>query len=91
MAYPVMLRDTEPAAHLLTIYCVQAYWFDGRKPAHGALKECATEERALALGRRLSRRHYGVMVFSVTGNPEADYWRSPKVLKTYGVVPAVCG
>lgn len=87
MGHPIRLREPERAAHLITIYAVQVYWFDGRRAARGALKECPTEEKAIALGRRLARRHYAVLAFSVVGNPEADYWAAPRVLEVHGPAP----
>lgn len=86
MALPIRLHD-EPPSHLITLYCVQTYWDARSKLAVGVLKECVTEEKALALGRRLARRHTGVVVFAVTGNPEADYWAEPLILAAHGRTP----
>jgi hypothetical protein len=70
-----------------TVYCVQAYGKKGRTLTKGALRQFGTEQEAADVGQLLSRRVVGVVVFSVSGEPAADYWEEPRLLATHGEVP----
>ena len=70
-----------------TIYCAQAFWRrDGRLWA-GAVHEFLNAERALAGGEILALGATGAAVFSLTGEPDVDYWDEPVVLATFGETP----
>lgn len=70
-----------------TIYCVQPYWRDGMKLAHGDLRQFRTEGEARRAAERAYRRNAGVVVYSVTGSPEFDAWRQPRKVMSIGAVP----
>ena len=71
----------------VTVYCVQSFWRDRRKLAAGRLRQFKNEADARMAGESASRRDAGVIVFAITGNPEADYWDEPRLLASYGDVP----
>lgn len=70
-----------------TIFCVQTYWRQGRRMEPGQLRQFAAEAEARSVGRSLSRRMPGVIVYSVTGEPEADFWDDALVIARYGDAP----
>lgn len=70
-----------------TIYCVQTYWKSGRRLEMGQLRQFAEEAPARAAGKLLAGRMPAVLVYQVTGEPEADFWDEPKMLERYGDVP----
>lgn len=70
-----------------TVYCVQAFWHDGRKLAKGRLRQFLDEDLARQAGRAASGAHAGVVVFRVRGEPEFETWSEPEVLDAYGTVP----
>lgn len=72
---------------LVEFFCAQTYWRDRHKLARGKVQQFKTMERALEAGERLAWRHAGVVVFSVRGNPEVDYWTEPRIIATHGDVP----
>lgn len=72
-----------------TIYCAQPFWRRRHGLAGGVVHRFVTEERALSGGEILSRSADGVAVFSLTGEPDVDFWDEPQVIATFGSVP-VC-
>lgn len=71
----------------VTIYCVQPFWRDGRKLAHGALQQYACEVKARRAGERSARRLDGAIVYSVTGDPIFEEWSQPRLIAALGQVP----
>lgn len=74
---------------LKTVYCVQPYWRDGSKLAHGELSQFRTEKEARKAARRAYDHHAGVLIYSVRGCPEFDAWRDPRPVAQHGDVPAL--
>lgn len=70
------------------IYCVETFWRNGRKLERGQLRQFADPATAQAVGQELGERMPGVLVYSITGEPEADYWDEPEEIARYGDVPA---
>lgn len=87
MSAAIAIIDPEPS--IVTVYCVQPFWWDRRKLSAGRLRQFKQEEDAVQAGLALSLKEVGVLVFSVTGNPEADYWEEPRLLASHGEVPAL--
>lgn len=71
-----------------TIYCAQAFWRRPNGLFGGTVHQFMTAERALAGGEALFTGAHGVAVFSVEGYPDIDLWEEPKVIVTFGDVPA---
>lgn len=71
-----------------TIFCVQTYWRAGRRLEMGQLRQFADEAPAREAGLALSKRMPAVLVYAITGEPEADFWDEPQLLEKYGAVPA---
>lgn len=67
-----------------TIYGVQPYWHDGRRLARGLPEQFRSRDEADKAAERLYMNHAGVLIYSVTGNPEFDTWGEPRVLWTIG-------
>lgn len=70
-----------------TIFCVQPYHETvlGLQPGH--MRRLLSREAALRAARGLRGSAAGVVVYSVTGSAEADYWREPRLLARAGAVP----
>lgn len=73
----------------VTIYCVQPFWRDGHKLAHGVLQQHPCEGSAKRAGERAARRNDGALVYSVTGDPVFDEWGRPQLVASIGAVPRV--
>lgn len=86
MGHPVPIID-HPPVKMLTFYCAQAFWRDRQKLAQGKFKQFRTEREATATAEIWAKRQVGVVVYAVTGNPEADYWNEPRIVATFGEVP----
>lgn len=74
-----------------TVYCVQSY---GGAPGHlvaGKLRQFGTSTEALEMGKELSARAPGVLVFEVSGEPDFDSWEEPKILARHGRLPSLPG
>lgn len=72
-----------------TIFCVQPFWNDGRKLAHGCLRQFTEEGRALRAGAVAAGRNSGVIVYAVDGDPDFEEWGRPRLLAVHGDVPPV--
>lgn len=72
---------------LKTYYGVQPFWHDGRRLARGDLQQFRTEVEATRAAERLYDNHAGVLVYSVTGDPDYDAWQEPRTIATLGSVP----
>lgn len=73
----------------VTIYCVQAYWRDGRKLAQGVYREFDKEADARRAGEKAYANHAGVIVYAKEGEPEFDVWREPRLVAAFGETPAL--
>lgn len=71
----------------ITVYCVQPFWQSGRRLAQGDLRQTDNQDRAWEMARSAARRNAGVILYSVTGNPEYDDWSEPTILARLGEVP----
>ncbi len=74
-----------------TIYCVQTYRRQGRQMEAAQLRQFADEAAAMSAGAALASRAAGVIVYALTGEPEADFWDEPRVLSQYGDTPRMAG
>jgi hypothetical protein len=72
-----------------TIYCAQAFWPRRGRLKGGEVHQFLNRERAVEGGRALATGAPGVAVFSVDGYPDIDLWEDPKLLETFGEVPAI--
>lgn len=70
----------------VTIYCVQPYWWDGRKLAHGSPEQYRTREEAKRVAKKLYAWHAGVAVYAVCGWPEYEAWDEPTLVDSVGSV-----
>lgn len=70
-----------------TIFCVQPYrrGADGLRKGH--LRRLLSREAAIKAARALRGCESGVVVFRVTGSPDADYWSVPVLIGRAGDVP----
>ena len=71
-----------------SIYCVQTYWRQGRRMEPGQLRQFAGEADARQVGKSLAVRMPGVLVYAITGEPEADFWDEPRLIARYGDAPS---
>ena len=77
-------REPARPRHLMTMFCVQAYWRDRDKLAKGAFAQHANMEAALRAGKVAERRSAAVLVYRVRGNVAAQYWEEPVVIARLG-------
>lgn len=73
----------------MTVYCVQPFWHDGRRLAHGTLRQFSREGEARKVGEATARRVGGALVYAVDGDPEFESWSKPRLLASIGRVPEV--
>lgn len=73
----------------VTIYCVQPYWWDGRRLARSEVRQFRTLEEAARDAEKAYERHAGVSVYAVSGWPEQEAWDDPRVVSTTGYVLGV--
>lgn len=71
-----------------TIYCAQPFWRRAGRLIPGEPLQFIDRERAAEGARILTLGSAdGVAVFSLTGDPAADYWAEPVLLAKVGQVP----
>lgn len=70
----------------VTIYCVQPYWWDGRKLALSEVRRFRTLDEAEREAGKAYARHAGVAVYSVSGWPDYDAWEDPKLVNSVGAI-----
>lgn len=73
----------------VTIYCVQPFWNDRSKLAHGTLRQFSQRDKALRAGEAAARQVGGAIVYSVEGDPLFETWAPPRLIATHGAVPDV--
>lgn len=71
-----------------TVYCVQTFSGQKGRSERGRLRQYANEPDALRAGRGLKEHASGVVIFSVTGEPDFDWWDDPVVIESHGRVPS---
>jgi hypothetical protein len=74
-----------------TIYCAQAFWRRGGRLQGGQIHQFLNAERAMEGGEILAAGADGAAVFSLTGEPDVDYWDEPVLLATFGNAPGSPG
>lgn len=72
-----------------TIYCAQGFWLRRGRLVGGVVHQFLNEERARAGAAALLTGSDGVAVFSLEGHPDEDLWEEPRMIETFGAVPAV--
>ena len=72
----------------VTIYCVQPYWWDGRKLARSEVRQFKTQTEAERDAERAYERHAGVSIYAVSGWPEHEAWDEPRLVNAIGHVLA---
>lgn len=70
-----------------TIYCARAFWKTQSGLEGGRVHQFLTPERAMEGGAILAKSADGVAVFSLTGEPDTDYWDEPKIIERLGDAP----
>jgi hypothetical protein len=70
------------------IFVVQPYVETREGLAKGHVRRLLSREAAIRAARSYRGAAAGVTVYSVTGNPDADYWREPVLIAQSGQVPA---
>jgi hypothetical protein len=70
-----------------TMHFVQTFKKEGRRYISGQPQACKTSDQALSMGLRAADRMAGVVVFSVTGEPEFGECDPPVVLALHGDIP----
>lgn len=70
-----------------TMHFVQTFTKQGRRYISGQPQSCKTSDHALSRGLRAAERMAGVVVFSITGEPEFGEFDAPVVLARHGDVP----
>lgn len=70
-----------------TSHFVQTFKKQGRRLIGGQPEMCKTPDQARMRGLRASDHSIGVVVFSVTGEPEFGEFEPPVVLARYGEIP----
>lgn len=73
---------------LKTLYCVQPYRRAAGKLAPGDLRRLLSRDAAIRAARAMRGLCVGVVVYRVTGSPDADYWSDPVLIARAGEVPA---
>lgn len=71
-----------------TIYCAQGFWRVRGRLEGGQVHQFLDEPRALEGGEIIARSAHGVAVFSLTGEPDVDFWEEPRMIATFGDVPS---
>lgn len=72
-----------------TIFCVQPYQRSAGRLVKGHLRRLLSRDAAIRAARAHRGQAAGVVVYSVTGSAEADYWSEPLVIAQAGDVPAL--
>jgi hypothetical protein len=72
----------------VTEHFVQTFKRQGRRLIAKQPERCKGPDQARARGERAAGHADGVVVFSVTGEPEFGEFEPPAVLARYGEVPA---
>lgn len=70
-----------------TIYCVQPYAKSAGRLVQGHLRRLLSRDAAIRAARAYRGAAAGVVVYSVTGCPEADFWGDPILIAASGDVP----
>lgn len=71
----------------LTIYCVQPYFRRAGRLAPGHMRRLLSQDAAMRAARAHKGAADGVVVFRVSGVPEADYWTDQVLIARAGDVP----
>lgn len=71
-----------------TDHFVQTFRRQGKKLVASRPERCRDEIQAKKRGQKAAEYVAGVLVFSVTGEPEFNEYEPPVVLARYGEVPA---
>jgi hypothetical protein len=77
----------EAARAMKTIYCAQAFWRRDGRLYGGPVHQFLTADRAVQGGEILAGSADGAAVFTLTGEPDVDYWDEPVILMTIGDAP----
>jgi hypothetical protein len=67
---------------------VQTFKRQGRRLIAKQVERCKGVDQARARGERAAERADGVIVFSITGEPEFGEFEAPMVLARFGDVPS---
>ena len=73
---------------LRTIFCVQPYRRSAGRLVKGHMRRLLSHDAAIRAARAMKGEAAGVVVFRVSGSPEADYWTEPVLIARAGEVPA---
>lgn len=73
---------------LRTIYCVQPYQRSAGRLVKGHLRRLLSSDAAIRAARAYRGQAAGVVVYRVSGSPEADYWSEPIIIAQAGDIPS---
>lgn len=82
------MRRAQKRGMLKTLYCVQPYRHAAGQLARGDLRRLISRDAAIRAARAMRGQCAGVVVYRVTGSPDADYWSEPVLIARAGEVPA---
>lgn len=71
-----------------TIYCAQAFWLRSGRLEPGQVHQFLNADRAREGGQILAASADGAAVFSLTGEPDVDFWDEPTLIESHGLAPA---
>ncbi|GAA0212628.1 hypothetical protein GCM10009081_29150 [Brevundimonas nasdae] len=71
-----------------TIYCVQPYQRSAGRLVQGHMRRLLSRDAAIRAAQACKGMAAGVVVYRVTGSPEADFWMDPVMIARSGEVPA---
>jgi len=70
-----------------TIFCVQPYQRSAGRLVAGHLRRLLSRDAALRAAKAYRGAASGVLVYQVSGYPEADVWSDPMIIARSGDVP----
>ncbi|KQS55934.1 hypothetical protein ASG17_07740 [Brevundimonas sp. Leaf363] len=71
------------------IYCAQGFWARSGRLEAGEVHQFLNAERALEGADIIARSADGAAAFSLTGEPDVDFWDEPVILASFGTCPRV--
>lgn len=70
-----------------TIYCAQGFWWQDGRLVGGETHQFLTADRAQDGAEIIAQGADGAAAYSLTGEPDVDFWDEPRILVTFGTCP----
>lgn len=70
-----------------TIYCAQGFWWRSGQLMPGQVHQFLDADRALEGAQILAVAADGASAFSLSGEPDVDFWEDPVLLASFGDAP----